>query len=642
MVTGFRRPHETRHELVGRILVVVTAVFLAGSAGGQVVGEIPSGGNLNVFSAPDYRTSEPVPVARDDVALVIQTLSSNVPSLAAYLLVLRGVDGRPIQDFVAIPNLGAGEVWHRIFQLTPGRAVMPGSGLDGVFSTLDDELLVIDGLDDPGQMSVQRLPLHGLRGPRPGAHVLVLDDRTIAWLDAGADWTAGTHDDGIVAAVLGDGGVELQDVAVPLSGIDASFVCDMEPNRYGLRSLGADGQLGTADDAVGMIWKSGDLVQVAMAAAGPILDLSRAPTWPRYLGNGTLLYFTSGAEYADFAFVRGFDTVPEVMSYPAPRGVFLPQETGPNLAPITENAVMLMPSRGADLEAGTADDTILRVMHPDDGDYVRALEVPQTLAGRDGLPELNNDLYYLGEDVCIAPHSGDDFNDDTDDGLLVLRGASGNAPAIDLFPTFESVAEVVPMGRGSAAVILDSGLVFYLLVHGSNIYSLPATGKLFKFESEPRALSPSLFCALEKGTDGSDPVDVVQLWRMPASYCYGDASPNGLGFDMTIGSDRLVPAQGQPFKVTLESAPPSSLAYLVCAMRRAALPITGQVDLLLHPAAIVGAWPWFTLPNGAAALSFTVPDDRDLRGLTLSFQWIVHSPDSPRRFETSSGLSLAF
>lgn len=137
--------------------------------------------------------------------------------------------------------------------------------------------------------------------------------------------------------------------------------------------------------------------------------------------------------------------------------------------------------------------------------------------------------------------------------------------------------------------------------------------------------------AANDGTTGRELWDVV---TMAGSLRFGGGCPGSLG-NPSIGSSGAPSVGNAAFAVTLENAPPGSLAALGIGIQPLTLPLFG-CSLEILPLLTFGL-P--VDPSGASALPFPVPNDPALLGQRLLSQWVVLDPSGPMGFTFTRGLA---
>ena len=200
-----------------------------------------------------------------------------------------------------------------------------------------------------------------------------------------------------------------------------------------------------------------------------------------------------------------------------------------------------------------------------------------------------------------------------DDGVLLIRKFNG-AYQTDHVVLFDEVIEIVPMGDDAAIVLTKNGSVMHLGDLDEQNYSVAVfQGLQHSFESKMTVVSPSVVLST-RGTPTSTTVlgdDLVQLWRIPAAFGYGSASPNpgSHALEAVFESRRPSLSAGLHW-LGLRDAPPLATAYLTLSFGRASVFPAFDAEILVDLEEQIALHYWIVYPDGNTRYRWMSPTIR--------------------------------
>lgn len=605
--------------------------------------------------------STPSPIVRlsDSIALMVSpTHTVNHRNTVPRLMVLSDAHqgGALNQIFYHFFNPeNPGSKFNKPVRLDDTTACLFSEGPDGVVGTPDDGVNFIPNIDMPYFSQPVYMPL-GQPGPEADDEVFRVGDRLVAWLSRGPDRRWDTGDESVCFVQMG--GAVATFITVPINasaGASDGYTVAMGDGAFGMRLSGADGAHGTDDDQVAMVSATSNGTSprfVTYAAGSGIHTPILSPDWPKFAGAGRLAYPSGGEDGVlggsddQLVVVTGLDGLTVHEERPVQGYRLWNAWIGPVSMGVEPDGALVFFSMGNDGWLGSLDDGLVWVSPFASGSSVdgnESLAIGQYLVSEDE-ENVNNTVTLPGGATVLITYGVDPRVEDSY-GVLVIR-KTGADRAIEHVILGERAVEIIPMGDAAVLLYMDSGAVYQLAGLGGESPSLrPVPGLLAPERGKTQIISPSVVLATRYQQPSAFNIanDVIQLWQVPSTFSFGQSSASNAGYAMEIGSEERLPQTGSfPYTITLESAPPSSAAWLILSWSRSSLFILPGVEFLLDQEELIGVYSWLTYYGGDSAIPVPVPTDPDLTGITWYSQWLVLDADEPRGFQLSDGLTIVF
>ncbi len=449
------------------------------------------------------------------------------------LLIVTGVGATPTTTDIVVGGLPtAGARWTR---LSATRALYQTSGADGVWSTGDEELVLVDGIGSTN--SVSRLVVGSLQNQQGGMHVPVrLSPDTAVVPVLGADDSTGTDDDMIV--VLTDLGGTPVATPLPAPFLDVGGRTQptaLSPTSFLVASSGPDGAPSTADDLLYLFtdvggantrteiplpnlheYRPGRPVRLSATRA---VVMSEGPDG-RYSTADDRIYVVDGIGTSNAV---SFATLPFISCCGATR----PTALGPDLA--------VVPTFGADGIQGTADDTLAFV-----SDLGGANTVTPVVVGGMDEDRSCRPLRLAADRVAVVTNGPDAVDNSADDRIAIVSGVGGAVTVV--------YADVPGLDRGGASEPLAlSSTALLLLSGGPDGMAAGGLDDVFTVVSGVDTTSPTVE-SVAMGVLGG-PLNSGGLASRPALVGHGRAFAMGAGADArpgTGGDDAVHVIDGLP------------------------------------------------------------------------------------------------
>ncbi|MCA9319981.1 MAG: hypothetical protein KDB53_04565 [Planctomycetes bacterium] len=599
----------------------------------------------------------------DDDTCVIVSPSTTVDQVAytAGLVVIDRTLGRHDRFFVPLPAYGpeVEAIYHRAYRLDDTSCVIPGSGFDRTFGTDDDELLVVTDLDNPGISQVNAISIGRRLFPANTRDLLVLAPNQVAWVDEGDDLVFNTGDEVVVVVTDLRRGLVSELPFDVSTGID-SHVVAMRPGEFAIRLSGLDLTIGTTDDAVAILrWN--EATQQSALIRHPLQFPLRESTfglrWPQWAGEDSLVFAAMNqGGWADvpgdqLMFMNGLaGSTPTVRSGDLGGRQCWTSGFAPSRIALESDGTVVLPSAGLDRVFGTLDDELVFVPNPQrspNGARTELVPIGGAIARGTVGPkgEFIQPVYDTGTAALVSNLGANKTVDADDEIVLVHRDPVAGRRVMQSANLFEPIAKIVTMGESNAMLFLPSGLSVMLrgLDIGAASYDAISSAS-HALVAEPLALTPTLVVTTKVGTDdGLYLNDLVQFWRAPGHFAYGESSSSVQGYTMDVGIVGPQPRIGTGmFQVSLQGAPPQSFGYFLIATHRDSILITPDAAVLVSFEELYANVFWFTLANGTSTLPLVAPNDPALVGIGVHGQWLIYDPLDPRGFQLSAGLTMVF
>ncbi len=608
----------------------------------------------------DYATPSPIVRMSDSIAVMVSpTHTVNHRDTIPRLMVLSDVHqggalNQIFYHFFNPTNLGV--KFNKPVRLDDTTACLFSEGPDGVIGSQDDGLNFIPNIDLPYFSQSVYLSL-GQPGPSPDDSVHRVGDRWVAWPSRGPDREWDTGDEAVCFVMMD--GVSATMITVPLnvgSGGCDGYTVTMGDGAFGLRLSGADRTYGTNDDEVARVSTTpgGSSPRVVTYAAGSGIHWPQlSPDWPKYAGPGRLAYPGAGGdgrlgtEDDELIVITELDGLPTHESRPVLGYRLWNSWLGPVSMGVEPDGALVFYTMGNDGWLGSRDDVLL---------WVTPTAASSTMDGNETLPM---DQYLIWENeetirstVTLSGGStilvtyGEDPRVEEFLGVLVVQKNNAGNHEFQHVPLGEEVVEIIPMGASAVLLTMQSGTVYQLAgLSGNSISLRPVPGLLAPAVGKIQSISPSVVVATryEQPTTVNIARDVIQIWQVPTTFAFGQSTQSDAGYEMISDAEDRLPQTGNfPYTLILDSAPPSSAAWLMLSWRRSSLFILPGVEVLLDQEQFIGVYSWFTSYRGDSAIPVPVPSDPDLTGITWHSQWLVLDADEPRGFQLSDGLTIVF
>lgn len=369
------------------------------------------------------------------------------PSADDVVLLIRGLGGNALRTPLATPFLANDSAG--LVRLSATRAVALGAGADGAFGSDDDVVQLLDRL---GTLDlVTPIPVGALKNGE-GSLAVPLGPGAIALRSVGADGEAQTEDDALVVVT----GLGAADGVTPLPAPWSTFstrLAALSPTALLAPSAGDDGVAGTEDDAVYLFTDLGG-ANVRTPLPTPYLAPDRAGTPVRLAANRALIG-SCGPDgvlgTSDDALYLLDDLGGANALTPIAVPNLLPQGAGGALALDESRAVVA--TAGADGDVGTDDDSLVVLSDLGGSDHASEVVVGPLVADAAARP-----VPLAADAVALSGAGPDGAQNSGDDRVLVVSDLAG-AHAVTPIPipglSASTAGAVVPLGAD--ALLVEAG-----------------------------------------------------------------------------------------------------------------------------------------------------------------------------------------
>jgi hypothetical protein len=616
------------------VLVLCVVTFGGLMAPGQSLRMVPVGGGLGHLV--HGVGNEPLRLSNDAMAIISDGTTEGANIVDDQLIVVSGFESgllatSTVSLYTALGSYG--DLPRSLARLSDESFVYVDCGAPGH----DPSLVVVGDAGGVNLVTVHTLPREAafdIDEQTPAA----LDSASLVWIAVGRDQVSGTADDRIGFAFgLGQAPSSVGSIAAP--GAMGGEVVALSAVRAVARCFGADGVLGTTDDALVLIDRAGRTVTTTVLPLGAGVGAFVHARGPLRVGKDSLVYPTAGTGATSlYTLVRAAtSSTPEIFQVGSPLEV-------PPASAFRPEPVAIGRDFFTYFNAGAN-----RSFHDSD-DEIRVCVIGATIQVRTFAPNVALGLSDTSiPPVCLElgravfPSRGaDGLAGTADDGVVFADDLDSTSPVFSTISTgVEALSIARVNGTSVAMMTLDGSLGF---VQGIGTYEPWYTqfvqsvgcGSCFK-----RLNDWTLVGTNQVSTESSNLIDDIVTVQFPFVEILGSAQTCASGHSLVISRD-VPPVLGTTWPAVVSGGDTGAPAALMLSWYPADLPLNPAARFYLDPAFVFGAEVMIVDVSGAARVHLYLEPLPWLPGYSFCGQWGMYDPAGYDGLCVSSGFRVHF